>query len=137
MTSGIDLSKNLEEAESFIRKAAMEGCNLVCLPETFALMPRGRQDVLVFAENYGEGPIQARISSLAKNLGLWIIAGSIALFSDKKITSPTLVWFMTRMGPSLAATTRFTYFPTTRKKNDTMKAPFTHRVTKPKASFFL
>ncbi len=33
----------------------MEGCNLVCLPETFALMPRGRQDVLVFAENYGEG----------------------------------------------------------------------------------
>ncbi len=28
MTSGIDLSKNLEEAESFIRKAAMEGCNL-------------------------------------------------------------------------------------------------------------
>lgn len=93
MTSGIDLSKNLEEAESFIRKAAMEGCNLVCLPETFALMPRGRQDVLVFAENYGEGPIQARISSLAKNLGLWIIAGSIALFSDKKdhVTNTCLV----------------------------------------------
>lgn len=134
MTSGIDLSKNLEEAESFIRKAAMEGCNLVCLPETFALMPRGRQDVLVFAENYGEGPIQARISSLAKNLGIWIIAGSIALFSDKK---PTLVWFMTRMAPSLAATTRFTYLPTTRKKNDTMKALFTHRAMKPKALFFL
>ena len=94
MTSGIDLSKNLEEAESFIRKAAMEGCNLVCLPETFALMPRGRQDVLVFAENYGEGPIQARISSLAKNLGLWIIAGSIALFSDKKdhVTNTCLVY---------------------------------------------
>lgn len=94
MTSGSNLYENLEEAERLIKRAAKSGCNLVCLPESFSLMPRGRQDVLASAEKMGEGLVQEKISSLAKNLGLWIVAGSIALFSEEKdhVTNTCLVY---------------------------------------------
>ncbi len=81
MTSGIDVKANLDTAEQLIKKAAKEGCNLVALPEMFAIMPRGAREALEHAEKFQNGFIQQKMSHLARTLGIWIAAGSIPLKS--------------------------------------------------------
>jgi nitrilase len=49
------------------------------LPENFAIMGRREEDKLEVAEEMGEGPIQAFLGRSARDLGLWIVAGTIPL----------------------------------------------------------
>jgi predicted amidohydrolase len=81
MNSGPDLDENLELAGLLLAEAAADGCKLVALPENFALMPERSKDKARYAEQPGEGPIQAFLADAARNHGLWVVGGSMPLVS--------------------------------------------------------
>jgi predicted amidohydrolase len=86
MVSGTRLQDNLTTAEHWLREAHSQGAQLVLLPEYFCLMGEKDTDKCAIAEPQGlgaESPIQVRMASLAKDLGIWIAAGTIPLQSDR------------------------------------------------------
>ncbi len=76
MTSGADKARNLETATRLVRKAAGLGASLIGLPENFSWMgPEKERDAA--AESL-EGPTLSRMAELARELGVTLLAGSIA-----------------------------------------------------------
>jgi predicted amidohydrolase len=83
MASGPIVPANLDEADRLIRKAAGDGAGLVVLPENFACMAGQDSDLFAVAERAGEGLIQSTIARLARELKLWIVAGTIPLLGNE------------------------------------------------------
>ncbi len=83
MNSGADVGANLDVAGELLAAAAADGCGLALLPENFALMPRKSRDKAQHAEQPGTGPIQDWLASTARELEMWIIAGSMPLASPE------------------------------------------------------
>jgi nitrilase len=84
MNSGADVSRNLELAARLLGDASRENCRLAVLPENFALMPERGRDKADHAEEPGDGPIQTFLATTARELGLWIVAGSMPLVSPER-----------------------------------------------------
>jgi nitrilase len=79
MTSAPEVEANLATARVLLERAHAEGATLAALPENFAIMGRKESDKVGVAEVLGEGPIQAFLGRCARELGLWIIGGTIPL----------------------------------------------------------
>lgn len=79
MNSGADVAANLDQAEALLREAAAAGACLAALPENFAFMGERDRDKLAYGEADGQGPIQDRLSALARELDLWIVAGTLPI----------------------------------------------------------
>jgi nitrilase len=79
MTSSADVGRNLDTAAAALRQAREQGAVVAALPENFAFMGLRETDKYAVAEEDGTGPIQAEIGRLARELGLWIVAGTIPL----------------------------------------------------------
>ncbi len=79
MNSGTSVERNLEVARRLLARAREGGAELAVLPENFALMPASEGDKLQVAEEPGRGPIQESLARAARELGLWIIAGTIPM----------------------------------------------------------
>ncbi|MNZ97945.1 2-oxoglutaramate amidase [compost metagenome] len=79
MVSQDDVLANLADARRLLQQAADAGARLAVLPENFAAM--GRRDLaeLGRAEALGTGPILPWLKGTARELGLWIVAGTIPL----------------------------------------------------------
>ncbi|MFT4060680.1 MAG: carbon-nitrogen hydrolase family protein [Legionella sp.] len=93
MVSSANVADNLQQAEQLLIKAREEGAQLALLPENFAFMGRNEIDKLQVGEVYGQGPIQEKISTLAKQLGLWIIAGTMPIkANNSKVRASCLVY---------------------------------------------
>ncbi len=75
MTSGPEKPRNLEAAERLIHKAANLGAKLVGLPENFSWMGMDAERA-ANAENL-DGPTLGRMSTLARELSITLLAGSI------------------------------------------------------------
>jgi len=73
---------NLARARALLEQAAEAGARLVVLPENFAAM--GRRDLadLGRAEAAGSGPVLPWLQQAARELGLWIVAGTLPLPPD-------------------------------------------------------
>ncbi len=86
MVSSPDLARNLARARHWLEQAKAQGAELAALPEYFCLMGRADTDKLAVAEapaGSGEpGPIQQMLSDAARELGLWIIGGTLPLRTD-------------------------------------------------------
>jgi nitrilase len=92
MTSSIKVTENLLYVEKMMKEAYENSVSLVVLPENFALMG-AIDDKLSIAEVYGQGPIQEKISSLAKQYGIWVIAGTIPIkTSGVKVRTASIVY---------------------------------------------
>ncbi len=75
LNAGADKAANLEKAESFVRVAATSGARLIVLPEVFLWRgPQGGE--LAIAEDI-PGAATTRLCALAKQLNVYLIAGSI------------------------------------------------------------
>lgn len=74
-----DVLANLAAARRLLEQAASGGARLAVLPENFAAM--GRSDVVALgqAEALGEGPVLPFLRRAARDLGLWIVAGTLPL----------------------------------------------------------
>lgn len=79
MVSSAKVAENLQQVEQLLTQACDAEAQLVVLPENFSQMGRNETDKLLIAEVFGQGPIQDKISQLAKKLGLWVIAGTMPL----------------------------------------------------------
>ncbi|MGH8349589.1 MAG: nitrilase-related carbon-nitrogen hydrolase, partial [Pseudomonas sp.] len=79
MVSQSDVLANLAQARRLLEQAAAGGAKLAVLPENFAAM--GRRDVADIgrAEALGEGPILPWLKQAARDLRLWIVAGTLPL----------------------------------------------------------
>ena len=94
MVSGPDVAANLGTARRLLEDAARRGAQLAALPEYFCLMGMHDSDKLALAEADGEGPIQAMLASAARDLGLWIIGGTLPIKSTtpERVRNSTLVF---------------------------------------------
>src|SRR4029453_11956673 len=79
MTSAPEVTANLANARGLLERARAGGAVLAALPENFAIMGRREAEKLAVAETPGEGPIQAFLGHCARELGLWIVGGTIPL----------------------------------------------------------
>ncbi|NWD77644.1 carbon-nitrogen hydrolase family protein [Pseudomonas gingeri] len=79
MVSQSDVLANLAQARALLERAAEGGARLAVLPENFAAM--GRRDIaeICRAEALGEGPILPWLKQAARDLKLWIVAGTLPL----------------------------------------------------------
>lgn len=82
MVSQDDVLANLTAARRLLQQAAEGGARLAVLPENFAAMGRRDLAALGRAEAEGQGPILPWLQQAARDLGLWIVAGTIPLPPD-------------------------------------------------------
>ncbi len=79
MISQDDIAANLARARVLLEQAASQGARLAVLPENFAAMGRRDSAVIGLAEARGEGPILPWLKQTARDLRLWIVAGTLPL----------------------------------------------------------
>lgn len=94
MVSSADLKENLATASRLIKAAAETGATLITLPEYFCLMGLKDTDKVLARENIGSGPIQEQLAALAKEHGIFLVAGTIPLVAKdlNKVLNTTLVF---------------------------------------------
>ncbi|MNJ51944.1 2-oxoglutaramate amidase [compost metagenome] len=79
MVSQSDILANLEQARRLLEQAAAGGARLAVLPENFAAMGRRDSAAIGRAEALGEGPILPWLEQTARDLKLWLVAGTLPL----------------------------------------------------------
>ena len=83
--------KNYEKAEKLIRKAAKDGAKTVVLPETFNTGFFPRENLESFCDNNGE-MTKKILGSLAKELGINIVAGSVSNIKNGKVYNTSYIF---------------------------------------------
>ena len=84
MASQADIPANLASARRLLAEAAEGGARLAVLPENFAAMGRSDLAKVGRAEAEGSGPILPWLKQAARDLGLWIVAGTLPLPPDDR-----------------------------------------------------
>jgi deaminated glutathione amidase len=94
MTSGPDVSANLAQARTLLAQARARDARLAALPENFAFMGLQDADKRAVGEADGSGPIQDFLASTARELELWIVAGTMPIRSaaDGRVAAASLVF---------------------------------------------
>jgi predicted amidohydrolase len=85
MVSATSVTANLAVARQLLERAATQGAELAVLPEYFCVMGLKDTDKLAVQEAAGEGPIQDFLASSARELGLWIVGGTVPLRSNDRL----------------------------------------------------
>jgi len=81
-----DVPANLQTAEAAIRQAAQQGAQLVALPEVMHLrVGRAMAGRYRDAAQAVPGPMTERFAALAKELGVYLLLGSIGELSDDPV----------------------------------------------------
>ena len=91
---GFDKEKNMEKAEEFVREAAKSGAEIIALPEMF-ICPYSNKYFREYSEIEG-GNIYNKLSELASELGIYLIAGSIP---EKELSSDIIFNTCFAFGP--------------------------------------
>lgn len=79
VNSSRDMAANLAAAAEWGRKARAAGAELICYPENVAIMEPDSQALFDGARTEGEHPGFATFRHLARELGAWILGGTLAL----------------------------------------------------------
>jgi len=82
MVSEISVDHNLTQAHILLDQAAAAGAELAVLPEYFCFMGRNDRDKLLLAETPGLGTVQDFLSDTARELGIWIVGGTLPMATD-------------------------------------------------------
>ena len=95
MTTSPDVAANLATARGLLERAHAQGAVLAALPENFAIMGRKEADKVAVAEVVGEGPIQAFLGHTARELGMWLVGGTIPIRDEaepERVAAASLVF---------------------------------------------
>jgi deaminated glutathione amidase len=94
MTSGPDVNANLDVARQLLTEAKAAGAQVVVLPENFSFLGLRSEDKRAVAEPDGDGPIQRFLSTQARELSVWIVAGTtpLQLQHDARVAAACLVY---------------------------------------------
>ncbi len=82
LRAGRSIAVNLDSAEALIRRAGRGGAAYVQTPENTALMELEPERVLAQAQPEDENVPLARLRALARELGIWLHVGSLAIRLD-------------------------------------------------------
>jgi nitrilase len=93
MSSSPVVEDNLLFVEQQLKLLPPQRPCLVVLPECFACFGGGDKLILDIAEDLHSGPIQHKLKQLAKQYGIWLVAGSLPLLSpiENKFTASCLL----------------------------------------------
>ena len=94
MTSLADVGRNLATARRLLIEARDRGACLAVLPENFSFMGRNESERRKIVERDGDGPVQEAISAMARELRIWIVAGTqpIAVAGDSRPANACVVY---------------------------------------------
>jgi len=94
MVSSASLQENLETADRLVKAAALDGAQIAVLPEYFCIMGLKDTDKVNIREKLGSGPIQEALAAIAKDSGIYLVAGTIPLEAKdpNKVLNTTLVF---------------------------------------------
>ena len=73
---------NLSAARTLLEEAAACGVELAVLPEYFCAVSPRDTDKLALRESMGEGVVQSFLAQAARELGLWIVGGTLPMACD-------------------------------------------------------
>ncbi len=79
MCSGLDVAVNVRVASDLVREAAARGARYVLTPENTALMDEDKARVRSLVGTMANDVALAAFSELARELGIWLHVGSLAL----------------------------------------------------------
>ncbi len=92
VNAGPEIGPNLEQAGIFVRQAAAQGAQLVCLPENVSLMAQGREKILARVKPEESHPGVPFFRDLAKETGTWIMTGTLGcLLPDGRVANRAFV----------------------------------------------
>ena len=95
MVSQSDIAENLRHARRLLEQAAGQGARLAVLPENFPALGRRDAAAIGRAEALGQGPVLPWLKQAARDLRLWIVAGTLPLppqgQPDGKVTACSLL----------------------------------------------
>ena len=91
MVSTASVDENIAQARKLLEQAAAAGAELAVLPEYYCLIGQRDADKLAIAETFGahsndtesSAPLQTFLSHTARELGLWIVGGTIPLRANQ------------------------------------------------------
>lgn len=94
MTSVADVARNLDTARRLLAAARERGACLAVLPENFCFMGRTEAERRRIVERDGDGEIQRAVAQMARELGLWVVAGTqpIAVEGDARPANACVVY---------------------------------------------
>ncbi len=92
LSAGPDIVENIIAAETLIREAAAQGAQFILTPENTCHIRRPATEKLKSAKAMEGHPVVTRFADLARELGVWIMAGSISvLLPEEKILNRSIL----------------------------------------------
>jgi predicted amidohydrolase len=93
LRSGDDVGENIRDAEKWIRAAARDGAQFIATPENTTLMAPDGGAKLAHSYDEAHDPALPVFGTLAKELGIWLLAGSLAIkVSDTKTANRSFLF---------------------------------------------
>ncbi len=92
MCSGLEPEANIAEASRLVRRAADQGARFVATPEMTNIIEPRRAVLRQKVEEEAEDPSVAALAALARDLGIWLSAGSLALRSGDRLVNRSLLY---------------------------------------------
>ena len=94
MVTSADVGRNVADAGRLLHEARRRGAAIAALPENFAFMGQAEDDKFAMAEEPDSGPIQTYLANTARELGLWIVGGTVPLRvpGDPRLAAACLVY---------------------------------------------
>jgi len=94
MTSLADVAQNLITVRRLLGIARDRGAGLAVLPENFSFMGRSEAERRAVVERDGDGPVQTAVAAMARELKLWVVAGTqpIAVEGDARPANACVVY---------------------------------------------
>lgn len=94
MVSSPRVLDNVASVDRLVRGAAADGARLIALPEFFPMIGATDEARLAIRESEEGGPLQGMLSGLARELGVWLIGGSIPMAGTdpQRALNSTLVY---------------------------------------------
>ncbi|MGF1685814.1 carbon-nitrogen hydrolase family protein [Photobacterium japonica] len=92
MTSNADPERNLLHLKKKVKGLQLQGAKVVITPEN-CLVFGSHADYQRHAEPLGSGPLQAEVAAMARQLGIWILIGSMPILRDNGAITTTALLF--------------------------------------------
>ena len=80
--AGPNTHDNIEQAIESATQAHRDGADLICLPEFFSCLDMDETGIKVGAELESEHPALPRFSTLSREMGVWMLLGSLAIRAE-------------------------------------------------------
>lgn len=87
-----NMAVNIEAAMQNVRDAALQGAQLVLLPENVVMMAFGADQIRAHAFAQSDHPAIPAFQALAKELGIWLHGGTLAIKVGDKIANRAFVF---------------------------------------------